>query len=83
MKATYFLKQHSRGNHTATQVYYHGNTVIEGTKKECQQELVRMRKFLKNRFAETSTNDLWSDWRRYQMADIFFVKKQDDNITWA
>jgi|LakMenEpi03Aug12_release.lakeMendotaPanAssembly.Ray.scaffolds.fasta_scaffold1658233_1 hypothetical protein len=83
MKATYFLIQHSRGNHSAEQVYFHGKIIEQGTKKECQKELVRMRKFLKNRFAETSTNDTITDFVRYQMGDIFFIKKQNEIIEWA
>lgn len=80
---TYKLKQHNRGNHSAEQVYFHGTTVFEGTKKECQQELVRMRKFCKEKFHNTSTNDLLRDFIAYEMSDIFFVKKQNDNIEWA
>ena len=80
---TYILKRHSRGNHSAEQVYFHGTTIFEGTKKECKQELVRMRKNYKEKYHNTSTNELIMDFVRYEMADIFFVKKQNNQISWA
>jgi len=83
MKPTYYLIQHSRGNHSAEQVYYHGKRLVEGRAKDCKIELVRMRKFLKDKFAETSTNDKLSDFIAYEMADTFFIKKQGNSITWA
>lgn len=83
MKTTYFLQKHSRGNHSAQQVYFHGNTIINGTKKECSAELVRMRKFLRDKYCETSTNDTIKDFIKYEMANIFFVKKQDNTINYV
>ena len=83
MKAIYYLKQHSRGNHSAMQVFYHGKTLISGTKKACSDELVAMRKFCRERYHNTSTNDLMRDFVEYEMGDVFFVKKQDDTISWA
>ncbi len=83
MKTVYFLQQHSRGNHSPSQVYFNGKTVFEGTKTECKAELVRMRKFCKDKFHSTSTNDLLRDFVNYEMSDIFFVKKSNDNIEWA
>lgn len=83
MKTIYLLKEHSRGNHSPNQVYYHGRTVFEGTKKECQQELIRMRKFCKENFHNTSTNDTLRDFIAYEMADTFFVKNENGIINWA
>ncbi|MBU6431540.1 hypothetical protein KGQ29_04160 [Patescibacteria group bacterium] len=78
MKA--YLIRHSRGNHSPQQVYYNGLTVFEGTKKECRAVLVRMRKLLKAKFAETSTNEKKKEWIAYEMSDIFFVTKIGGNI---
>lgn len=78
MKA--YLIKHSRGNHSPAQVYYHGITVFEGTKKKCQIELVRMRKFCKEKFQNTSTNERMRDFIDYEMSDIFFVVKNGDKI---
>jgi len=75
MKTTYFLIEHSRGNHSAAQVYNHGKSVFSGTKTDCKKELIRMRKFCKEKFYRTSTNDKLTDFVNYEMADIFFVKK--------
>lgn len=79
----YSLIQHSRGNHTPQQVYNHGKLIFEGTKKECQQELVRMRKFCRHKWHNTSTSDKQRDFVAYEMADIFFIKKIDNQISWA
>lgn len=83
MKTTYFLISHKRGNHSANQVYYHGSTITEGTKKECNEELIRMRKFCRSKWHETSTNDTQKDFVSYEMGDIFFVKKDENGINWA
>jgi hypothetical protein len=82
-KKTYLLLQHSRGNHSATQVYWHGKTVLEGSKTACKKELVKMRKNCKYKFWETGTNDTLTDFIAYQMADIFFVEKQGNEIKFA
>lgn len=79
----YILIQHSRGNHSPSQVYFHGKTVFEGTKTECKAELVRMRKFCKDKYHNTSTNDKLMDFVSYEMGDIFFVRKEDNVIEWA
>ncbi len=81
MKA--FILTHQRGNHSPEQVYYHGKIVFEGTKKECRQELARMRKFCKNKYYNTSTNDTLKDFVEYEMGDTFFVTKKDNQIVWA
>lgn len=83
MKATYFLIQHSRGNHSPEQVYFHGKIDTQGTKKECQKRLVEMRRFCRSKWFSTSTNDAQRDFVAYEMGDIFFVKKVDDQIKWA
>lgn len=83
MKTEYFIINHSRGNHTPEQAYYHGKTHFEGTKTECKAEMVRMRKFCRAKWHETSTNDTQRDFVAYQMGDMFFVKKQDGKINWA
>jgi len=70
--------QHSRGNHSASQVYYHGITLTEGTKKLCDAERARMVRFCKNKWRETSTNDTKKDFVSYQMADVFFIEKTAD-----
>jgi hypothetical protein len=83
MKAEYLIINHQRGNHSPEQVYYHGKTHFEGTKTECNAELVRMRKYLRTQWRQTSTNDTQKDFVRYQMGDIFFIKKKDGQISWA
>ena len=84
MKTKYFIIKHPRGNHSAEQVYFHGLIHFEDTCTECKKEFIRMRKFCKNKYAETSTNDTLRDFISYQMADMFFVKKtKDEQITWA
>lgn len=83
MKIIYYLIQHNRGNHSASQVLYHGNILMKGTKKECKAEIVRMRKFCRNKWHETSTNQKMSEFVNYEMSDIFFVKKNESNIDWA
>jgi len=83
MKATYYILSHSRGNQSAEQVYYHGSKHFEGTKKECAEELVRMRKFCKEKFHNTSTNEKMRDFVSYEMADVFFIKVKDGKINWA
>ena len=79
----YILIQHNRGNHSPTQVYFHGRNIFEGTKTECNKELVRMRKFCKEKYHNTSTNDTLKDFINYEMSDIFFIKKNDIQIQWA
>lgn len=79
----YILIRHNRGNHSASQVYFHGEVLFEGTKKECKAELVRMRKYCKDKYHSTSTNDRLMDYISYEMSDVFFVRKVNDVIEWA
>ena len=78
MKAIYFLIQHSRGNHSAQQVYNHGKIIIKGTKKECDKERAQMVKFCKEKFNDTSTNSNKKEFVGYQMSDVFCVKKDSE-----
>ena len=83
MKVIYYLIKHNRGNHSANHVYFNGYNVFEGTKKECKVELVRVRKFCKDKFHNTSTDSKMMDFVSYEMSDIFFVVKKDGQINWA
>ncbi len=83
MKPIYYLIQHSRGNHSPEHVFFYGKPILQGNSKECKDQLVRMRKSLKYKFSQTSTNDKLSDFIAYEMADTFFIKKQGNSITWA
>jgi hypothetical protein len=69
------LIKHNRGNHSDAQLKNHGTIIFEGTKKECQQELVRMRKFCKDKYHNTSTNEKLTDFVNYEMANIWMLKK--------
>ena len=82
-RTTYQIIKHSRGNHSAAQVYNHGQHIFTGTKKECQQELVEMRKFCREKWHNASTSDKQRDFVAYEMADIFFIKKTSTDITFA
>lgn len=79
-KNIYYLIQHDRGNHSATQVYYNGSIIIKGTKAECKKELINMRKICKIEFNCTSTNNTLKHFLSYQMANIYFIKKDKNNL---
>ena len=79
----YILIQHSRGNHSPSHVYFHGKSIFEGTKTACNKELVRMRRFCKEKYHNTSTNNTLEDFIRYEMSDVFFIEKDDNQIEWA
>lgn len=83
MKTTYYVINHSRGNHSPEQVYHHGSVDTEGTKKECIERLSEMRKWCREKWSSVSTNDKKRDWVAYQMGDIFFVKNVEGRIEWA
>ena len=79
-KTTYFLMQHSRGNHSAQQVYYHGKIIVKGTKKECNKERAQMVRYCKDNFCNVSTNDNKKEYVSYHMADVFCIKKDKNGL---
>lgn len=71
---TIYVKQHKAGNHSASQVYCHGATILEGSAKEAKEEYRRMKKFCRKKWYESSTTSKQRDFVSEQMADIFLVE---------
>lgn len=82
MKKQVLIIQHSRGNHSVQQVYYHGRTIFEGNATGARRELARMRKACRNDWYSACTDDKQADYVAYQMGDIFAVDVTDGSPKW-
>lgn len=69
-----YIKQHKAGNHSASQVYYHGATVLESSAKEAKEEYKRMKKYCSKKWYESSTISTQKDFVSEQMSDIFLIE---------
>lgn len=69
--------KYKRGNHSDAHVLQYGKVIYEGNVTEVKNEISRMRKFCRDKWYVTSTNNTLRDFVEYEMGDIWAFKVVD------
>ncbi len=76
------IMEHSRGNHSARQVYEYGRKIFEGNATEVRKELARMRRWCREDWYSACTESKQSDYVAYKMGTIFSIDVTDGIPKW-
>lgn len=74
----YIIIEYQRGNHSDNHIFNYGTVIYETSNKiELKKEIENIRKCLKRRYLETSTNLTLSDYLNYEMS-IYYPYSVND-----